>query len=56
MLLQIMLVGQPELKVKLQTPAMASMTQRIAVNYHLKPFNREETGQYISHRLVDGRR
>ena len=51
MLLQIMLVGQPELKAKLNTPAMESMTQRIAVNYHLKPFNREETGLYISHRL-----
>jgi len=51
MLLQIMLVGQPELKTKLKTPAMESMTQRIAVNYHLKPFNREGTGQYISHRL-----
>ncbi len=50
-LLQIMLVGQPELKSKLKTPAMESMTQRIAVNYHLKPFNREETGQYISHRI-----
>ena len=50
-LLQIMLVGQPELKAKLKTPAMESMTQRIAVNYHLKPFNREETGQYISHRI-----
>jgi general secretion pathway protein A len=52
MLLQIMLVGQPELKAKLRTPAMDSMAQRIAVNYHLKSFNREETGQYISHRLV----
>ena len=51
MLLQIMLVGQPELKAKLKTPAMESMTQRIAINYHLKPFNRQETGQYISHRL-----
>ena len=51
MLLQIMLVGQPELKAKLNTPAMESMTQRIAVNYHLKAFNRRETGQYITHRL-----
>lgn len=51
MLLQIMLVGQPELKDKLQSPAMASLSQRIAVNYHLKPFEREETAQYIAHRL-----
>ena len=51
MLLQIMLVGQPELKDRLKSPAMASLTQRIAVNYHLKPFEREETAEYITHRL-----
>jgi general secretion pathway protein A len=51
MLLQIMLVGQPELNAKLKGPAMASLCQRIAVNYHLQVFNREETGQYIAHRL-----
>ena len=51
MLLQIMLVGQPELKDRLKSPSMASLTQRIAVNYHLKPFEREETAQYITHRL-----
>ena len=51
MLLQIMLVGQPELKDRLKSPSMASFTQRIAVNYHLKPFEREETAQYIAHRL-----
>jgi general secretion pathway protein A len=46
-----MLVGQPELKDKLKSPSMASLTQRIAVNYHLKPFEREETAQYIAHRM-----
>ena len=51
MLLQIMLVGQPELKDRFKSPSMASLTQRIAVNYHLKPFEREETAQYIAHRL-----
>ena len=51
MLLQIMLVGQPELKDRLKSPSMASLTQRIAVNYHLKPFEREETAHYIAHRL-----
>jgi putative secretion ATPase (PEP-CTERM system associated) len=50
-LLQIMLVGQPELNAKLNTPAMAALSQRITINYHLKPFDREETGQYIAHRL-----
>ncbi len=51
MLLQILLVGQPELKDKLKSPVMASLTQRIAVTYDLKAFEREETAQYISHRL-----
>ncbi|MDZ7583151.1 MAG: AAA family ATPase [Deltaproteobacteria bacterium] len=51
MLLQIMLVGQPELKDRLKSPSMTSLAQRIAVNYHLKPFEREETAEYISHRL-----
>ena len=50
-LLQIMLVGQPELNAKLNTPSMAALSQRITINYHLKPFDRQETGQYIAHRL-----
>ncbi len=40
MLLQIMLVGQPELKDRLKNPSMTSLAQRIAVNYHFKPFER----------------
>lgn len=51
LLLQIMLVGQPELKAKLKRPGLAQLTQRIAVNYHLMPLNREETGIYITSRL-----
>ena len=51
LLLQIMLVGQPELKAKLKRPGLAQLTQRIAVNYHLMPLNREETGVYIASRL-----
>ena len=51
LLLQIMLVGQPELKAKLKRPGLAQLTQRIAVNYHLMPLNREETGVYIVSRL-----
>ena len=50
-LLQIMLVGQPELKAKLNRPGLAQLTQRIAVNYHLMPLSREETGIYIGTRL-----
>lgn len=51
MLLQIMLVGQPELKTKLKNPGLAQLTQRIAVNYHLSALTREETGLYIDYRL-----
>jgi putative secretion ATPase (PEP-CTERM system associated) len=51
-LLQIMLVGQPELVAKLKKPSMRQFTQRIAASYHLTGLNREETGEYISHRLV----
>jgi general secretion pathway protein A len=51
MLVQVMLVGQPELKVKIKSPELAQLTQRIAVNYHLGPLSREETVQYIEFRL-----
>ena len=51
MLLQIMLVGQPELRTKLKQPHLAQLSQRIAVNYHLYPLTREETEQYITFRL-----
>ncbi len=51
MLLQIMLVGQPELRAKLRTPALTQFAQRIAVSYHLAPLTKEECGRYIAHRL-----
>ena len=50
-LLQIMLVGQPELKTRLQDPRLAQLAQRIVVNYHLSTLTREETGEYIEYRL-----
>jgi general secretion pathway protein A len=51
MLLQIMLVGQPELRTKLRKPNLAQLNQRITVAYHLPSLTREETGAYISFRL-----
>ena len=51
-LLQIMLVGQPELVSKLKKPSLRQFTQRIAASYHLTGLNREETGEYIVHRLL----
>jgi putative secretion ATPase (PEP-CTERM system associated) len=51
-LLQIMLVGQPELVAKLKQPALRQFTQRIAASYHLTGLDRGETGAYIAHRLA----
>ena len=50
-LLQVMLVGQPELRKRLENDLYAQISQRIAVNYHLSALNKAETGKYISHRL-----
>ncbi len=50
-LLQIVLVGQPELKKKLQKPSLRQLNQRITVKFHLGNMNSNETQQYILHRL-----
>lgn len=50
-LLQIILVGQPELKDILSSEPLKQLNQRIAVRYHIFPLNREETEHYIYHRL-----
>src|SRR5918992_2341743 len=51
-LLQIVLVGQPELRKQLARPDLRQLNQRIAIRYHLQPFNRQATEDYIKHRLV----
>jgi len=50
-LLQIILLGQPELRDRLNRPGLRQLRQRITVRYHLKPLTRLEVGQYIQHRL-----
>jgi len=50
-LLQIVLVGQPELRTTLNNPALRQLTQRITVRYHLKAMNQEDTAEYLRHRL-----
>ena len=50
-LLQIVLVGQPELRDKLAHPSLVQLAQRIAVHYHLAPLTIDETRNYIWHRL-----
>lgn len=50
-LLQIILVGQPELKTMLSRPALRQLSQRITARFHLDALNLEETAAYIAHRL-----
>jgi len=50
-LLQIVLVGQPELRDKLDKPKFRQLAQRITVRYHLGKLSREETQDYLNHRL-----
>jgi putative secretion ATPase (PEP-CTERM system associated) len=50
-LLQIVLVGQPNLRDKLASPELEQLRQRITVSYHLMPLDAEETANYINHRL-----
>ena len=50
-LLQIVLVGQPELRNKLALPDMRQLDQRIAVRFHLHEISRTEMARYIAHRL-----
>ena len=51
-LFQIILVGQPELKTKLNSPALRQLRQRIAVRFHITPLQEDEVAQYINHRLT----
>jgi len=50
-LLQIVLIGQPELAQMLARPELRQLNQRITARYNLEPLNLDETGAYIQHRL-----
>lgn len=50
-LLQIILIGQPELAEMLSRPELRQLNQRITARYNLEPLSQEETGAYIHHRL-----
>ncbi len=50
-LLQIILVGQPELLEKLRLNSLRQLSQRISVRYHILPLSRDELKQYIEHRI-----
>src|SRR5437660_160447 len=51
-LLQIILIGQPDLRDKLDRPELEQLRQRITVSYHLEPLDDEETARYVNHRLA----
>ena len=51
-LIQIVLVGQPELEDKLKDVALRQLRQRITVRYHLGALDEAEVGAYIAHRLT----
>jgi len=51
-LMQIVLIGQPELDVKLQEDRLRQLRQRILVYYKLRALTRKETARYIEHRLT----
>ncbi|MEM7482137.1 MAG: AAA family ATPase [Acidobacteriota bacterium] len=50
-LLQIVLIGQPELREKLNARKLRQLRQRITVRYHLEPLDLDETDQYIRYRM-----
>lgn len=50
-LLQILLIGQPELREKLQLPGLRQLNQRIAIRYHLGPLDLNEMKSYVACRL-----
>ena len=51
-LLQIVLIGQPELRTLLARPEMQQLAQRVIARYHLGALSERETGQYVGHRLA----
>jgi len=50
-LLQIILVGQPQLREKLNSPNLVQLRQRIGVRFHIKALEKNEIQKYIEHRL-----
>ncbi len=50
-LLQMVLLGQPELRQLLQRQNLRQLSQRITARYHLAPLNQEETLAYVKHRM-----
>lgn len=52
LVIQLLLVGQPELREKLSCSALRQFVQRVSIDYHILPLNAEETQAYVRHRVV----
>ena len=50
-LFQMILVGQPQLRDKINSPNLEQLKQRISVRFHITPLENDEVGEYIYHRL-----
>ena len=50
-LLQIVLIGQPELRTMVARPGLEQLAQRIIARYHLGPLSAPDTARYVQHRL-----
>lgn len=50
-LLQIIMLGQPELRDKLSRSELRQLSQRVTARYHLGPLSRQEVSEYVNHRL-----
>ncbi len=51
-LLQVVLVGQPNLRDRLRQPSLRQLAQRVGVHFHLQPLDEEESREYIHYRLA----
>jgi type II secretory pathway predicted ATPase ExeA len=49
--LQIILIGQPQLRDMLRTPQLVQFAQRVSSDYHLRPLTADEVAKYINYRL-----
>jgi general secretion pathway protein A len=50
-LVQLVLIGQPELREKIREPRWEPLRQRIVLSYHLRPLSRPDVARYVAHRL-----
>ena len=51
-LLQIVLIGQPQLRAMLQQPELEQLAQRVIARFHLDALSAQETAQYMAHRMA----